>query len=297
MRFTLNNGVEMPAIGYGVFRMTEPDACEEAVVQAIQAGYRLIDTAAAYGNEEAVGRAIRRCGAPREELFITTKLWIPDTSREGTRRGVDASLQRLGLDELDLFVIHQPYHDCYGAWQTLEELYEEGRVRAIGVDNFTQERMADFLFWNRIRPAVNLPECNPFFQREDEHAYLAGEGIQMQAWSPLSAGQMNLFQNETLCDIGRAHGKSAAQVVLRWLIQRGIVPIVKSANPERMRENLNIFDFELSAEEMRRISELDTGRTCLAPRRTAAEVTSFLKQAVSGRAPSGKVDSAGSARD
>lgn len=163
MRFTLNNGVEMPAIGYGVFRMTEPDACEEAVVQAIQAGYRLIDTAAAYGNEEAVGRAIRRCGVPREELFITTKLWIPDTSRKGARRGFEASLQRLGLDELDLFVIHQPYHDCYGAWQTLEELYEEGRVRAIGVDNFTQDRMADFLFWNRIRPAVNLLECNPFF--------------------------------------------------------------------------------------------------------------------------------------
>lgn len=228
---TLNNGVTMPRIGYGVFRMTDAAACEEAVVQAIQSGYRLIDTAAAYENEEAVGRAIRRCGVPREELFITTKLWVTDTSYEGAKRGFARSLERLGLDHVDLYLIHQPYHDYYGAWRTMEELYAEGKVRAIGVDNFTQDRLADFLFWNKVKPAVNLLECNAFFQRENERTYLEREGIQMQAWSPLAAGQGKLFENETLCAIANAHSKSVAQVVLRWLVQRNIVPLVKSANP------------------------------------------------------------------
>lgn len=285
----LNNGVIMPGIGYGVFRMTDQAACEEAVVQAIQAGYRLIDTAAAYGNEEAVGRAIRRCGVPREELFITTKLWIPDISYEGAKRGFAASMERLGLDYLDLYVIHQPYHDCFGAWRAMEELYEQGKVRAIGVDNFTQDRLADFLFWNRVKPAVNLLECNPFFQREDELAYLKTQGIQMQAWSPLSAGQNDLFHNETLVRIGENHGKSVAQVVLRWLTQRDIVPLVKSAHPERMRENLDIFDFTLTAEELEKIGRLDTGHTCFMPRNTGAAVEGFLHQAVTGLAPSGKI--------
>ena len=169
---TLNNGVTMPKIGYGVFRMTDQAVCEDAVVQAIQAGYRLIDTAAAYGNEEAVGRAIRRCGVAREKLFITTKLWVPDISYEGAKRGFAESMQKLGLDYLDLYVIHQPYHDVFGAWRAMEELYAEGRVRAIGVDNFTQDHLADFLFWNKVKPAVNLLECNPLFQREDEMSYL-----------------------------------------------------------------------------------------------------------------------------
>ena len=286
----LNNGVTMPRIGYGVFRMTDQSACEEAVVQAIQAGYRLIDTAAAYGNEEAVGRAIRRCGVPREELFITTKLWIPDVSYEGAKRGFAASLKKLGLDYLDLYVIHQPYHDVFGAWRALEELYAAGRVRAIGVDNFTQDHLADFLFWNQVKPAVNLLECNPFFQREDELDYLKAQGIQMQAWSPLSAGQNDLFHNETLCEIGAAHGKSPAQIVLRWLTLRGIVPLVKSSNPQRMRENLNIFDFTLAENEMQQIAKLDTGHTCFMPRNTGAAVTAFLEQAVTGSAPSGKVE-------
>ena len=280
----------MPGIGYGVFRMTDQEACEEAVVQAIQAGYRLIDTAAAYGNEEAVGRAIRRCGVPREKLFITTKLWIPDISYEGAKRGFAASLERLGISYLDLYVIHQPYHDCFGAWRALEELYEEGKIRAIGVDNYTQERLADFLFWNKIKPAVNLLECNPFFQREDEREYLAGENILMQAWSPLSAGQNDLFHNEILCRIGAKYGKSAAQVTLHWLVQRGIVPLVKSANPERMKENLEIFDFTLTKEEMQEIASLDTGHTCFMPRNTGAAVTEFLKAAAGGAAPSGKVE-------
>lgn len=176
---TLNNGVKMPGIGYGVFRITDQAACEEAVVQAIQSGYRLIDTAAAYGNEEAVGRAIRRCGVPRENLFITTKLWIPDISYEGAKRGFALSLEKLGLDYLDLYVIHQPYHDVFGAWRAMEEPFTEGRARAIGVDNFTQDHLADFLFWNKAKPAVNLLECNPFFQREDERTYLKTQEIQM----------------------------------------------------------------------------------------------------------------------
>ena len=190
-------------------------------MQAIQSGYRLIDTAAAYGNEEAVGRAIRRCGVPRENLFITTKLWIPDISHEGAKRAFSLSLEKLGLDYLDLYVIHQPYHDVFGAWRAMEELFTERRAREIGVDNFTQDHLADFLFWNKVKPAVNLLECNPFFQREDERTYLKTQEIQMQAWSPLSAGQNDLFHNEILCKIGVAHGKSAAQVVLRWLTQRG----------------------------------------------------------------------------
>ena len=189
---TLNNGIEMPHIGYGVFRMKDPEECEEAVVQAIQSGYRLIDTAAAYENEEAVGRAVRRCGVPREELFITTKLWITDTNYEGAKRGFARSLERLGLDYVDLYLIHQPYNDYYGAWRALEELYEEGKIRAIGVDNFTQDKLADFLFWNKVKPAVNLVECNAFFQREDDRLYMESKNIQMQAWSPLAASQIRI---------------------------------------------------------------------------------------------------------
>lgn len=275
-KLTLNNGVAMPKIGYGVFRMTDCAQCEEAVVQAIHAGYRLIDTAAAYGNEEAVGRAIRRCGVPREELFVTTKLWITDTSYEGAKRGFARSMEHLGLDYLDLYLIHQPYNDYYGAWRALEELYAAGKVRAIGVDNFTPDKLADFVFWNKVKPAVNLVECNPFFQREKERAYMESRNIQMQAWSPLSAGQANLFQNETLGAIAASHGKSPAQVALRWLTQRGIVPIVKSANPQRMTENLSVFDFMLTVAEMEQIAKLDTGHTCFAPRQTGPAVDEFL---------------------
>ena len=223
----------------------------------------------------------------RKELFITTKLWIPDISYEGAKRGFAASLERLGLDYLDLYVIHQPYHDLYGAWRALEELYAAGKVRAIGIDNFTEDRLADFIFWNKVKPAVNLLECNPFFQRENERAYLESQNILLQAWSPLSAGQNNLFADETLCRIGKAHSKSMAQVVLRWLTQRGIVPLVKSANPQRMRENLDIFDFALTEDEMRQIAALDTGHTCFAPRNSGESVETFLRQAVTGSAPSG----------
>lgn len=277
---TLNNGVKMPAIGYGVFRMKDPAECEEAVVQAIQSGYRLIDTAAAYENEEAVGRAIRRCGVPREELFITTKLWITDTSYEGAKRGFARSMERLGLDYVDLYLIHQPYNDYYGAWRALEELYAAGKARVIGVDNFTPDKLADFVFWNKVKPAVNLVECNAFFQREEERRYMESQNIQMQAWSPLAAGQGRLFENETLRALAATHNKTVAQIVLRWLVQRNIVPLVKSANPERMRENLDIFDFALTDAEMQQIAALDTGRTAFTPRTTGAAVDAFLKAAL-----------------
>ena len=277
---TLNNGVKIPAIGYGVFRMKDPAECEEAVVQAIQSGYRLIDTAAAYENEEAVGRAIRRCGVPREELFITTKLWITDTSYEGAKRGFARSMERLGLGYVDLYLIHQPYNDYYGAWRALEELYAARKARVIGVDNFTPDKLADFVFWNKVKPAVNLVECNAFFQREEERRYMESQNIQMQAWSPLAAGQGRLFENETLRTLAATHNKTVAQIVLRWLVQRNIVPLVKSANPERMRENLDIFDFALTDAEMQQIAALDTGRTAFTPRTTGAAVDAFLKAAL-----------------
>ena len=277
---TLNNGVKIPAIGYGVFRMKDPAECEEAVVQAIQSGYRLIDTAAAYENEEAVGRAIRRCGVPREELFITTKLWITDTSYEGAKRGFARSMERLGLGYVDLYLIHQPYNDYYGAWRALEELYAEGKAHSIGVDNFTQDKLADFLFWNKVKPAVNLVECNAFFQREDDRLYMESKNIQMQAWSPLAAGQGRLLENKTLCAIANTHNKSVAQVVLRWLMQRNIVPLVKSANPQRMKENLDIFDFVLTDAEMQQIAALDTERTAFSPRTTGPTVDAFLNAAL-----------------
>lgn len=276
----LNNGVEIPPIGFGVFRMENLEECEKATIEAIKAGYRLIDTAAAYKNEEAVGRAIKNCGIPRDELFITTKLWITDTSYEGAQRGFEKSLSKLGLDYLDLYLIHQPYNDYYGAWRALEELYEEGKVRAIGIDNFTQDRTADFIFFNKIKPMINLVECNTFFQREDEKKYLDSENILMQAWSPLAAGQSRLFENETLLQIAHNHNKTVAQIVLRWLVQRGIVPIVKSSNPVRMKENLDIFDFEISQCEMDEIKKLDTGRTCFIPRNTGEIVKDFLERAM-----------------
>ena len=256
----LNNGVTMPPIGYGVFRMTNLEECESAVVQAVKTGYRLIDTAAAYENETAVGKAIKRVIAEgivkREDLFVTTKLWITDTNYEKAKEGFQRSLDRLGLDYVDLYLIHQPYND-----------------------NFTQDRMADFLFFNKVKPAVNMIECNAYFQREDECNYLKEQNILMQAWSPLAAGKEDLFTNEILCEIAQKHQKSVAQIILRWLVQRGIVPVVKSANPIRMRENLDIFDFALSEDEMEQITSLDTGHTYATARNTGKAVTEFLEKA------------------
>lgn len=282
-KLILNNGVNIPPVGYGVFRMTDLKECEEAVVQAIITGYRLIDTAAAYENEEAVGKAVKRVISEgivsREELFITTKLWVTDTTYEKAKAGFERSLKRLGLDYVDLYLIHQPYNDYYGAWRALEELYEEGKVRAIGVDNFTQDRMADFLFFNNVKPAVNMIECNVYFQRENEREYLEEQNILLQAWAPLAAGKEDLFTNETLCNIAENHQKSVVQIILRWLIQRNIVPVVKSANPARMKENLEIFDFVLTENEMKQIAALDIGHTYATARNTGKAVTEFLEKA------------------
>ena len=279
----LNNGVTMPPIGYGVFRMTDLEECENAVVQAVKTGYRLIDTAAAYENETAVGKAIKRVTTEglvsRKDLFVTTKLWITDTTYEKAKEGFKRSLGRLDLEYVDLYLIHQPYNDYYGAWRALEELYEDGKVKSIGVDNFTQDRMADFLFFNKVKPAVNMIECNTYFQREDERKYLNEQNILMQAWAPLAAGTEELFTNEILCRIAQNHRKSVAQIILRWLVQREIVPVVKSANPVRMKENLDIFDFDLSEKEMKQIASLDTGHTYATARNTGKAVTEFLEKA------------------
>ena len=259
---TLNNGVKMPKLGFGVFQIKNPAQCEQAVLDAISVGYRLIDTAASYGNEEVVGQAIKKCGVPREELFITTKLWISDTSYEGAKAAFRKSLDRLGLDYLDLYLIHQPLNDYYGAWRAMEELYKEGKVRAIGVCSFYPDRLADLIAFNEVAPAVNQVEANVFFQQKESQEYMESKGVVMEGWAPFAEGKNNLFQNETLQKIGDKYGKSIAQIVLRWLLQRGIVCIPKSVKKERMEQNFNVFDFQLDQEDMEKIAGLDTGTSC-----------------------------------
>ena len=269
---TLNNGVKMPQLGFGVFQIKDPAQCEQAVLDAISVGYRLIDTAASYGNEEAVGRAIKKCGVPREELFITTKLWISDTSYEGAKDAFQKSLDKLGLDYLDLYLIHQPLNDYYGAWRAMEELYKEGKVRAIGVCSFYPDRLADLIAFNEVAPAVNQVEANVFFQQKESQEYMESKGVVMEGWAPFAEGKNDLFQNETLQKIGDKYGKSIAQVVLRWLLQRGIVCIPKSVKKERMEQNFNVFDFQLNQEDMEKIAGLDTGASCFFNHRDPAVV-------------------------
>lgn len=254
----LNNGVEMPVLGFGVYQIEDEKICEQCVYDAIQSGYRLIDTAAAYMNEEAVGKAIKRSEVPREQLFITTKLWIQDTSYEGTKSAFQKSLGRLKLDYLDLYLIHQPFNDYYGAWRAMEELYKEGKIRAIGVCNFYPDRLVDLMAHNEITPAVNQIETHPFFQRTDEQHLMEEKGVQIESWGPFAEGRNELFQNPVLKTIGMKYGKSVAQVVLRWLVQRGVVCIPKSVHKERIIENFDIFDFELTPQDMEKIMELDT---------------------------------------
>lgn len=269
---TLNNGVTMPQLGFGVYQIKDPVECEQAVLDAISVGYRLIDTAASYGNEEAVGRAIAKCGVPREELFITTKLWISDTSYERAKRAFQKSLDKLGLDYLDLYLIHQPLNDYYGAWRAMEELYEEGKVRAIGVCSFYPDRLADLIAFNEVAPAVNQVEANVFFQQEEARKYMQSKGVVMEGWAPFAEGKNDLFHNETLAEIGEKYGKSIAQVVLRWLLQRGIVCIPKSVKKERMEQNFDVFDFNLAEEDMKKIAALDTGNSCFFNHRDPAVV-------------------------
>jgi 2,5-diketo-D-gluconate reductase A len=255
---TLNNGVQMPILGFGVYQIP-PEQTEQAVTDALAAGYRHIDTAAAYVNEEAVGRAIAASGIPRDELFITTKLWVSDSGEDAARRAFDKSLQRLGLDHLDLYLIHQPFGDYYGSWRAMEKLQREGLVRAIGVSNFYPDRLVDLIDHNEITPAVNQIETHPYFQRADYQELMRERGVQLESWGPFAEGRNNLFADPTLSEIGASHGKSVAQVVLRWLIQRGVVVIPKSVRPERMAENIDVFDFALTDDEMARIAAMDTG--------------------------------------
>ncbi|MFZ1410856.1 MAG: aldo/keto reductase [Micropruina sp.] len=258
---TLNNGVEMPILGFGVFQIADPADCERAVSDALAAGYRAIDTAASYMNEEAVGRAIAASGAPRDELFITTKLWIQDAGEVKARAAFERSLQRLGLDHLDLYLIHQPFGDYYGAWRAMEQLYAEKLSRAIGVSNFHPDRLIDLIGHNDVVPAVNQVETHPFHQRVADQELMAKEGVQIESWGPFAEGRNNLFTDPTLSAIASAHGKSVGQVVLHWLIQRGVVVIPKTVRAERMAENFDVFDFELSEDEMASIATLDQGKS------------------------------------
>ncbi len=255
---TLNNGVEMPLLGFGVFQIPEAAECERCVIDAVQAGYRLIDTAASYMNEAAVGKGLRASGVPRGELFVTSKLWVQHVGFELTRQAIDDSLRRLKLDYLDLYLIHQPYGDVHGAWRAMQEAHRAGKLRAIGVSNFEPDRLMDITAFNEVKPAVNQVEVNPFQQQTESAAFMAELGVQAQAWAPFAEGRNQLFENPLLREIGARHGKSVGQVVLRWLVQRGIGSLAKSVRRERMVENLAVFDFALDDAEMARIATLDT---------------------------------------
>jgi 2,5-diketo-D-gluconate reductase A len=268
----LNNGVEMPILGFGVFQVTDLAECERSVLDAISTGYRLIDTAQSYMNEEAVGRAIKQSGVPREELFITTKLWIQSNGYEGAKKAFEASLKKLQLDYLDLYLIHQPYGDVYGEWRAMQELYKEGRVRAIGVSNFHPDRLMDLIVNNEIVPAVNQIETHPFHQQNETQKFLQENNVQIESWGPFAEGKNNIFHNELLGSIGKKYNKSIAQVILRWLTQRDVIAIPKSVHKERMKENLNSLDFQLSSGEMEAIKTLDTNASLFFDHRDPAMV-------------------------
>jgi len=254
----LNNGVEIPILGFGVFQITDPAECERSVVDAIKTGYTHIDTAASYMNEEAVGRGIKQSGVARRELFITTKLWIQGNGYEGTIKAFENSLKRLQLDYVDLYLIHQPFGDVHGEWRAMEELYQQGKVRAIGISNFQPDRVMDLMVHNKITPAVNQIEVNPFQQQIDTQKFLQDNSVMVEAWAPFAEGRKNIFQNEILLAIATKYNKSVAQVILRWVVQRGIIALAKSTRQERMIENISVFDFELNAEDMATIKTLDT---------------------------------------
>jgi 2,5-diketo-D-gluconate reductase A len=268
----LNNGVEIPILGFGVFQITDPTECERCVVDAIQCGYSHIDTAASYQNEEAVGKGIKQSGVPRENLFITTKLWIQRNGYEATIRAFENSLRRLQLDFIDLYLIHQPFGDVYGEWRAMEELYQQGKVRAIGVSNFFPDRIMDLMIHNKITPAINQIEVNPFQQQVDTQKFLQDNNVQFEAWAPFAEGRNNIFQNELLMSIAAKHKRSIAQVILRWLLQRGLIVLAKTTHQERMIENINVFDFELNAEDLAAITTLDTKTSCFFDHRDPEKV-------------------------
>ena len=269
---TLNNGVQMPIVGFGVFQIADAHECERSVLGAIESGYRLIDTAASYMNERAVGQGLKQSGAARADLFVTSKLWVQDTGYEKTRAAIDKSLQRLQLDYLDLYLIHQPFGDVHGSWRAMTEAYQAGKLRAIGLSNFHPDRVMDIQAFNEVPPAVNQIEVNPFHQQADSAGFLRDNGVQAEAWAPFAEGRNQLFQNEVLMSIGARYGKSVGQVVLRWLVQRGIVALAKSVRKERMIENLDIFTFQLDDADMARIGTLETGQSSFFSHRDPAMV-------------------------
>lgn len=269
---TLNNGIDMPLLGFGVFQMTDAAECERAVLDALDSGYRLIDTAASYQNETQVGNALRQSGIARDELFITTKLWLQDTSYNGAKAQFERSLNRLQLDYVDLYLIHQPYGDVHGAWRAMEELHQAGKIRAIGVSNFHPDRLADFIAFNSIVPAVNQVEVNPFHQQLQTVPWMQSRGIQPEAWAPFAEGRNDLFNHPQLAAIGAGYGKSVGQVILRWLLQRNIVSLAKTVRKPRMAENLDVLDFALTAEEMLRITAIDTATSAFFSHRDPARV-------------------------
>jgi len=268
----LNNGVEMPILGFGVYQVTDARECENSVLEAINAGYRLIDTASAYGNEEAVGKAIKKSDVARKELFITTKLWIQDAGYEKVKKAFEKSLNNLQLDYLDLYLIHQPFGDVHGAWRAMEELYKDGRIKAIGISNFQPDRVMDLAVFNNVIPAVNQIETHPFCQQIETQKFLKENNIQIESWGPFAEGRNDMFKNEVLASIGKKHNKSVAQVILRWLTQRGVVAIPKSVRKERIIENFNIFDFQLSTDDMEAIKTLDTAKSVFFDHRDPAMV-------------------------
>ena len=273
MKYTiLNNGIKMPMVGFGVFQIHDAKTTQTVVEEAIKTGYRLIDTAQVYGNEEAVGKAIKDSGVPREELFITTKLWISDFSYEAAKDAFNESLRKLDLDYVDLYLLHQPFGDIFGAWRALEELYKEGKIKAIGVSNFKPDQLANLASFNEVTPAVNQIELHVFNQKEDEQAYMLSKGVQIESWGAFAEGQFDVFNNPVLKEIAEKYSKTTAQVMLRWQLQRGIVSLSKSANPERVRQNFDIFDFELSAEDMDKIATLNTNTTVFSDHHEAKTV-------------------------
>ena len=276
--FTLNDGLSIPLVGFGVFQISDPAECEKAVADAIDVGYRLIDTAASYMNEQQVGNGIANSGIEREKLYVATKLWVQDVNYEGTKAQFERSLNRLQMDYVDLYLIHQPYGDIHGAWRAMEELQAEGKIKSIGVSNFHPDRLADLTAFNKVPPSVNQIEVNPFHQQLHPVAWMHSRNIQPQAWAPFAEGRNDLFSNPVLSSIGQQYGKSVGQVVLRWLLQRGVVSLAKSVRKERMKENFDIFDFELNDRDIEKITALETGNSAFFSHRDPDRVEWITKR-------------------